>query len=213
MALVRALAARPSVLLLDEPLNSLDADLRLALREQAQALLRAEGVTALFVTHDQEEALRVGDRLAVMAAGRIEQTGAPAEVFLNPASRFVARFLGQAEFLPAVAREGGLETELGLLRQPVAAAPGAPLEVAFRADDLALAPEPSGPDEITAVVFRGETLLCRVRLASGRQVHVARPHTAVHAAGQRVRVRFEPEHPLPCFDGPSGPPASAAPAL
>jgi putative spermidine/putrescine transport system ATP-binding protein len=104
VALARALAAEPRALLLDEPLAALDARLRLALRGELAARLRAAGLTCLYVTHDQEEAMALGDRVAVLRAGRLEQAGTPEELYRAPATPFVARFVGEANFLPVAWR-------------------------------------------------------------------------------------------------------------
>jgi iron(III) transport system ATP-binding protein len=118
VALARALILRPKILLFDEPLSNLDAKLRKRMREEIRALQKRTGITALYVTHDQAEALAISDRIAVMAHGRIEQLGPAAEVYARPATRFVADFIGEANFLPVrilgqqrsgvVARLGGL---------------------------------------------------------------------------------------------------------
>src|SRR5215216_393910 len=113
VALARALVTHPSVLLLDEPLSNLDPILRVQIRAEAQRLLADLGVTAVFVTHDQEEALVVGDEVAVMLAGRIVQQAAPAELYRAPASRAVAAFLGDANLLPGVATAGLADTPIG----------------------------------------------------------------------------------------------------
>ena len=100
VALARALVLQPKVLLFDEPLSNLDAKLRKRMRDEIRALQRRTGITALYVTHDQAEALAVSDRIAVMAHGRVEQLGAPAEIYRRPATRFVADFIGEANLLP-----------------------------------------------------------------------------------------------------------------
>src|SRR5205085_11526537 len=94
VALARALALEPSVLLLDEPLSALDAKVRLHLRDEIRAIQSRLGITTLYVTHDQEEALAISDRIAVMSAGRVQQVGTPAEIYSEPASPFVAEFVG-----------------------------------------------------------------------------------------------------------------------
>ncbi|AEV15894.1 Spermidine/putrescine ABC transporter ATPase subunit [Thermus sp. CCB_US3_UF1] len=116
VALARALVLEPEVLLLDEPLSALDARLRQELRVELMQLQRRLGKTFIFVTHDQEEALVMSDRIAVMRAGRIEQLGLPDEVYERPRNRFVAEFLGRSNFLPARPHPMGAETPLGPLR-------------------------------------------------------------------------------------------------
>ena len=102
MALARALAVRPRVLLLDEPLTALDAELRERLRGEINRLLRTLGITAIYVTHDQAEAMALGDRIVVMRKGAIAQVGAPRDIYFAPASRFVAEFIGAANILEGV---------------------------------------------------------------------------------------------------------------
>ena len=106
VALARALAPQPALILLDEPFSSLDAALRVRLRTDVQVILKQTGVTTLLVTHDQEEALSMADRVAVMWEGRILQIARPDELYLRPASRRVAEFVGEAQFLPARAKDG-----------------------------------------------------------------------------------------------------------
>jgi iron(III) transport system ATP-binding protein len=122
VALARALVLRPKVLLFDEPLSNLDAKLRKRMRDEIRALQRRAGITALYVTHDQAEALAVSDRIAVMAHGRVEQLGDPAAIYRRPASRFVADFIGEANLLP-VEIEGavpsGVRARLGSVTLPV----------------------------------------------------------------------------------------------
>ena len=136
MALARALAPEPEVVLLDEPFSSLDATLRADLRREVELILRDAEATALLVTHDQEEALSLADRLAVMREGRIVQVGAPEEVYGRPASRWAAQFVGEVNVLAGVAREGGVETELGRfdLRAPATGT----VHVAVRPEQLEL---------------------------------------------------------------------------
>ena len=109
IALARALAPRPRVLLLDEPLSALDLKLRQAMRLELKALQAKTGITFIFVTHDQEEALTMSDRMAVMSNGRVQQVGAPAEIYRRPANRFVAEFIGDTNLIPATVEcaEGG----------------------------------------------------------------------------------------------------------
>ena len=113
VALARALAIEPRVLLLDEPLSALDAKVRLQLREQIRTLQRRLGTTTLFVTHDQEEALSMADRVGVMSNGRLEQIAAPDELYTNPATAFVAEFVGVMNRIPGELQAGDQVTALG----------------------------------------------------------------------------------------------------
>lgn len=205
VALARALAPRPALLLLDEPFSGLDADRRAEVREDVRTILLGSGATAVFVTHDQEEALFMGSRLAVMRRGRVEQAAGPDEVFQYPATRFVAEFMGQTDFLPGRVTPRGVQTEIGLLGQRVNAPLGTLVDVAVRGDDISLAPWQTDMSGAPAVVarrdFKGPQNIYQVRLASGQVVHSIQPHTCVLEAGARVRAVIDPHHDLACFIG------------
>ena len=140
VALARALATAPDLLLLDEPLSALDAIERVRLRSEIRSLQKQLGVTTLMVTHDQEEALAMADRIVVMAAGRIEQVGSPREIYGHPASGFVADFIGRANVLPAVVTtDGGIAVGNLFLRSQGALPPaGTPARAYVRPEDIAL---------------------------------------------------------------------------
>jgi iron(III) transport system ATP-binding protein len=201
VALARALAARPAVVLLDEPFSNLDADSRASVRNYVRDLLKSIGATAIFVTHDQEEALLMGDEVAVMNAGRLEQVGTPEEVFHRPATRFVAEFMGLSCFLPALVTSHGLRTELGAQAQPLEAPTGTAVQVLVRPDDLALYPDPQGDSVVVRCTFRGMDYLYDVALPSGRTVRCLSAHTERYPPGTRVRVELAPGHSLACFHG------------
>jgi iron(III) transport system ATP-binding protein len=201
VALARALAPCPLLLLLDEPFSSLDADRRGEMREQVRAILKGRGVTAVFVTHDQEEALYMGDRLAVFQHGQIEQIGGPEEIFHAPATRFVAEFMGDSDFLAGRVAPGGIETSLGLLPQPVDLPPGAAVEVALRGDDVSFDVGEPGNGIIAERFFRGAFNLYRLRLDDGQILHAQAGHTELHPAGARVHARISAGHPLAVFSG------------
>ena len=136
VALARALAVSPSVLLLDEPLSALDARVRVQLRDEIRRLQLAEGITTLFVTHDQSEALAVADRVAVLNAGRMEQVGTPLEVYGSPSTTFVSEFVGVVNRLPAVASSGRSVEVLGSRAQLDGDTLDGPLTVAVRPEAL-----------------------------------------------------------------------------
>jgi iron(III) transport system ATP-binding protein len=183
VALARALAPEPRLVLLDEPFASLDPNLRARLRTDIVAVLRATGTPALFVTHDQAEALSVGDRVAVMRAGRIEQDAAPADVYHRPANRFVAGFMGDATFLPVAAGT----TELG----PVDAPDGTRLVV--RPHDIALTAGGSGVAAVVvAVEFHGPTRTYRLTLPSGTELLATVPHPFDVPPGTTVHATLTP---------------------
>lgn len=202
VALARALAPEPAVLLLDEPFSNLDANLRLQVRQEVRQLLHASHTTAIFVTHDQEEALALGDVVGLMRAGQIEQLGAPHELYHQPHTLFAARFLGQADFLPGVVTEVGVATPLGTLAQRVEAPAGVQVTVAVRPDDVQLTLD--GQTANAVVVdrhFSGLDYLYVVRLEDGTLLHSRQPHTRLLAPGLRLQVGLQPDHPLPCFLG------------
>ncbi|PWH12268.1 MAG: ABC transporter ATP-binding protein [Anaerolineae bacterium] len=198
VALARALAPRPALLLMDEPFSSLDSDLRLEMREQVRTILKTMQATVLFVTHDQEEALFMGDRLAVFRDGHIEQIGQPEEIFHASATRFVAEFMGDSDFLPGLASSEGIETELGRLPQKFR--PHTPVEIAVRADDIDFVPDEVGNAVVAARFFRGAFNLYRLRLDSGHVLHSFKEHTYLLPVGARVRAWVSAEHSLAVFE-------------
>ena len=159
VALARALAPQPRVLLLDEPLAALDAKLRETLRVEIDELLRSLGITAVYVTHDQAEAMALGDRIAVMEAGRIAQIGSPREIYLQPASRFVAEFVGTANRLHGTVTSGVLAVRGGSV--PVDDADGE-AEVFFRPEDAS--PVEKDRAQLVGRVVRAHFLGDRLRL-------------------------------------------------
>ncbi len=199
VALARALAPRPQVLLLDEPFSGLDAGLRDQVRGDVARILRESGVTVIVVTHNQDEAFFLGDRVAVMNAGMIEQLAPPEELYLAPATRFVAEFMGAAFFIDGVVQPHGLETEIGFLPQPVTLSVGTAIEAAAHADDLTLTADAQGAARVVNTTYRGGSYLYEVRLPSGRLVRCEGHHTHFHAPGTAVRVDLTPGHPLAYF--------------
>jgi iron(III) transport system ATP-binding protein len=209
VALARALAPRPALVLLDEPFSNLDADLRAQMREEIARILRASGTTAVFVTHDQEEAFSIADRVGVLRAGRLHQVDQPYEIYHHPATRFVAEFVGAADFLPGFVKEDGAVTELGTLPAPARHPPGSAVDLMIRPDDIDFIPHPDGEAVIAERQFRGAGHLYRLRLASGARVHSVQPSTTVYPVGTRVRVVASFLHVV-AF--PAGEPEAAEPA-
>ncbi|WP_219415753.1 ABC transporter ATP-binding protein [Pseudonocardia nigra] len=193
VALARALAPEPDVLLLDEPFSNLDRALRLQVRAETVAILRATRTTAVFVTHDQPEALTVGDRVVVLRGGRIQQAGDPQTVFHAPANHFVATFMGDADFLPAHRDGSSLHTEIGTV-------PGDPdgtgdaLEVVLRPHEVALQPDAAGAATVVGREFLGAFHLVTVQLPSGRSLRSLQPHTVTFDPGDRVAVNLTIGH-------------------
>jgi iron(III) transport system ATP-binding protein len=187
VALARALAPEPALVLLDEPFSNLDASLRAGLRHEVELILRDAEATALLVTHDQEEALSLADRVAVMRDGRIVQAGTPEDVYIHPASRWAAQFVGEVNVLAGVAHGTGVETELGVfdLRAPASGS----VHVAVRPEQLELRADDHGNAEVVAREFRGHDVLYRLRHEGGRTVLVQLPSLELHDVGARVFVR------------------------
>ncbi|HTK90261.1 MAG TPA: ABC transporter ATP-binding protein [Verrucomicrobiae bacterium] len=199
VALARALVYRPRVLLLDEPLAALDKRLREEMRDELRAIQRSVGITTVFVTHDQAEALGLSDRIAVMRGGRIEQLGAPREIYGRPATRFVADFIGASTMLRGRAVSGELVAVGGGVTLRVAAGRaltrGAEVELAIRPERVRLATE-SGDNvveaEIDALVYQGAQTEVTAKLADGQRVRVfvTEPAPVPLAPGQRVRLHL-----------------------
>jgi iron(III) transport system ATP-binding protein len=188
VALARALAPAPAVMLLDEPFSNLDADLRAQMRDEVERILRSSATTAVFVTHDQEEAFTLADRVGVLRAGAVEQLATPQQIYHRPATRFVAAFVGAADFLPGVVTGQGIVTEVGTFANVELLAAGARVDVMIRPDDITFVPETNGAGTITRRYFRGsETVYC-IRLPSGHRVHSSQPSASVLPTGMRVRV-------------------------
>jgi iron(III) transport system ATP-binding protein len=195
VALARALAPEPEIVLLDEPFSSLDATLRADLRREVELILREAGATTLLVTHDQEEALSLADRLAVMREGRLVQVGSPEEVYARPADRWAAQFVGEVNVVVGVTHAGSVETELGFFAlpggppAPLAPGSGGTVHVAVRPEQLVLRADDAGNAEVMEREFRGHDVLYRVRHEAGRMVLVQLPSVELYEVGQRVLVR------------------------
>jgi putative spermidine/putrescine transport system ATP-binding protein len=172
VALARALAVAPQVLLLDEPLSALDAQVRVQLREEIRRIQLELGITTVFVTHDQSEALSVADRVGVLRDGRLEQIASPDELYERPATAFVAEFVGTMNRLPA--RVSGTEVELLGTRRPLAGdAPASGAVVALvRPESLLVEADPAGAGRIVTRTFSGASTRVAVALADGVEVKV-----------------------------------------
>ncbi len=216
VALARALAIQPRVLLLDEPLSALDARVRVALRDEIRRVQRETGTTTVFVTHDQEEALAISDRVVVMEKGRVVQAGRPEDIYRRPATPFVAEFVGTASALTATVTDAtrglvqvegwpaGAPFELPAAR---GRAPGSRLRLYLRPEDLRLG---DGPDALDAEVLDKRFLgsITRLRLRLGETVLAADlpgDEAERHVAGDRVRVL--PPRSAHLLDAPDAVPA------
>ncbi|EMA50430.1 MULTISPECIES: ABC transporter ATP-binding protein [Halococcus] len=212
VALARALAPEPDLLLLDEPFSNLDVRLRVRMREEVRRILDEAGVTAVSVTHDQEEAMSISDRVAVLNDGRLEQVGRPENVFEQPESRFVAEFLGRAGFLSGRVEETGVHTGIGTfdtatLQGLTEEYTGTDIDVLVRPDDLEAVPveerEGSGDGDGDAgdgrIVHRqytGSSFVYRVELDTGDVIHCEHNHTTDIRLDRRVEIAFDADHTL-----------------
>lgn len=204
VALARALVNRPQLLLLDEPLSALDANLRKQMQSELKSLQQKLGITFLFVTHDQDEAMALSDRIALLKDGALEQIASPREIYERPATRYTAQFIGQTNILPAEVR-GGLASS-GALRWPAALPDGPALfslrpEVIHLASESALPPNPvhfratvvqqifSGASEHLELACAGQTLRARISARGS----INGEHEFVFSASDAVAVRYRKE--------------------
>ncbi|MGQ9366404.1 ABC transporter ATP-binding protein [Azospirillum sp. ST 5-10] len=190
VALARALVVRPRVLLLDEPLTALDAKLRDSLRLEIDRLLRGLGITAVYVTHDRAEAMALGDRIVVMAKGRVAQVGTPREIYFRPADAFVADFVGTMNRLTGEAGDGQVRIGRGSL--PWSGAAGR-VELLVRPEDVVLA-EDAGHLEARVLVaaFLGDRTRLVVEADDGTPLTVDAAGRTALAKGDRVALRLDP---------------------
>jgi iron(III) transport system ATP-binding protein len=186
VALARALAPQPGVILLDEPFSSLDAPLRAELRGEVRRMLTAIDATALFVTHDQEEAFVVGDEVALMLDGRVVQQGPPTLLYEQPASREIAAFIGDANFLPGDADGDGARTAIGWI--PLVDAPEGAVEVMVRPERVVAAPGDAAT--VDAIEYFGHDAVYRVRLDDGAVLRSRVIGAPALAPGDRVDLGF-----------------------
>jgi putative spermidine/putrescine transport system ATP-binding protein len=194
VALARAVAIRPGILLLDEPLTALDAALRERLRGELNRLLRALGITTIYVTHDQAEAMELGDRVVVMQKGVIAQVGTPREIYFEPKSRFVAEFIGAANILEAPVENGQLLLPGG--RQPIGGDASLPAAVAMiRPETIGIVEVGSAPlsGTIDSVSFIGDRQRMIITDASNKFLTVDAPNTIKAKAGERVGLLIAPD--------------------
>jgi putative spermidine/putrescine transport system ATP-binding protein len=194
VALARAVAIRPGILLLDEPLTALDAALRERLRGELNRLLRALGITTIYVTHDQSEAMELGDRIVVMQKGAIAQIGTPREIYFAPKNRFVAEFIGAANIVESPVENGHLVLPGG--RQPIGGDATLPAAVAMiRPETIRIVEAAGAPlsGTIDSVSFIGDRQRMIVSGASDKLLTVDAPNTVVAKAGERVGLSIAPD--------------------
>ncbi|MGH3413985.1 MAG: ABC transporter ATP-binding protein [Marmoricola sp.] len=210
VALARALAIEPAVLLLDEPLSALDAKVRVQLREEIRRIQLDVGTTTLFVTHDQEEALAIADRVGVMSEGRLEQIATPVELYSTPQTPFVAEFVGLSSRLPAHV-DGGTATVLGNRLPVLPGSVSGPGRALVRPEGVRLAADARGRATVDAVSFLGSVSRVLCSMGDGTTVlgQMGTAEASALAVGARVRVELDPVPVLVVAD--SGAPATEAP--
>jgi len=195
VALARAVVFEPLLLLLDEPFGALDRKLREAMQLEVRALQRRLGLTTIFITHDQDEALVMSDRIAVMNFGRIEQLGTPTEVYDRPATAFAAGFVGESNVYPgAVAAGGQVRLDNGLVLDAAAALPpGTRIGAMIRPERLDAAEGTMLSGVVEDVAYLGVSWKYRLRLPNGAEMLVRLPGSARPAAmGDTLQVRLGP---------------------
>jgi iron(III) transport system ATP-binding protein len=208
VALARALAPRPALILLDEPLSNLDVQERLRLRQEVRSILKETGTSAIFVTHDQEEALSISDQVGVMRGGHLEQLGTPEEIYTHPASRFVAEFVTQANFLPARRREHLWETEVGSFEVGMVDSKLSPTgdnqfssfdvgELMLREENLIMMPDERAKVVICDRHFLGREYRYCLETPSGKKLHARTALSTQLPVGTRVKLTVD--HPLQIF--------------
>ena len=190
VALARALAPEPALVLLDEPFSNLDAGLRVRVRAEVRAILKEANATAIFVTHDQEEALSLVDQVAVMLHGQVHQIASPQKIYRQPLSREVAAFVGEANFLPGTASGREVTCELGLLELQIPATGG--VDVLVRPENLQVLPGPAtSPCRVRSSLFFGHDQLLTVETGTGALLD-ARLGPGFHfALGQPVQLQVK----------------------
>ncbi len=195
VALARALAPRPQVILLDEPFSSLDADLRDELRFETRKILKEQGTTAVLVTHDQTEAFSISDRVGVLHNGALEQMDTPAEIYHHPASRFVADFVGMADFVEGVADGARVVSKYGIFDCPgPASAETGLVDLMVRPDDVEFEIDSEGRAVIVATGFLGASILYTLGFDDGDELHAIRSSAEFVPLGTRVKVAINPRH-------------------
>ena len=197
ISLARALAPQPTLILLDEPLSNLDVQVRHRLRAEIRAILKAAGTSAIFVTHDREEALAIADKIAVMREGKIEQVGTPEEIYLHPQSRFVGEFVTQANFLPARKKDRVWVTELGEVTVcdrsiEMSADEG---DLMLRQEDIILTHDVTSKTVVVERQFLGREYRYCVETRSGKRIHARTDLSNAIAVGTKVKLSLNVTSP------------------
>ena len=202
VALARTIAPRPAAVLLDEPFSNLDAGLRREMRREVASILRESGTATIIVTHDQEAAFAIGDRVGVVRDGRLEQVDAPYGIYESPATQFVARMVGTGDFIAGEVRDGMAATEIGAL--PFRSTNGALSEgtrvvLLSRPDDFQVKPDQEGPGVVRSREFLGEATVLDVEMPSGAALRCRQLSYTAVAPGSRVSLVPESDKPFLAF--------------
>lgn len=200
VALARTLAHEPKFVLLDEPLSNLDAALKDNLRWEIRNALKKACVPAIWVTHDQDEALSVGDRIGVLKDGELQQLATPEECFNEPASRFVAGFLGDASFISGVIQGGMATTDLGSAPCEPINCHSNDIDLLLRPDDVSVQASPDGNAIIDWVRYEGGARLYQLTTDAGQKVKARTSHENKIMPGDKVQAKIVTTHPLAAFD-------------
>lgn len=187
VALARALAVAPKLILMDEPFSNLDAKMRVETRQEVRKLLKATGSAGILVTHDQEEALALADRIAVMDNGRVVQVGTPDEIYSNPVSEFVANFIGRSNILKGTADGMYVQTAFGNL--PLTRAANGAVSLSVRPEQIMLETDPTSSATVVGREFRGHDQIYWVQDGEKSMIVISGPG-AQHPIGTRVRLRI-----------------------
>ena len=205
VALARTIAPRPAAVLLDEPFSNLDAGLRREMRREVAGILRASGTATIIVTHDQEAAFAIGDRVGVVRDGRLEQVDAPSVIYESPATQFVAKMVGTGDFIAGEIRDGMAATEIGALpfrSTNGALRDGTRVVLLSRPDDFQVKPDEEGPAIVRSREFLGEATVVDVEMPSGAALRCRQLSHASVAPGSRVSLVPETEKAFLAFSEP-----------
>lgn len=195
VALARALAPSPQVMLLDEPFSNLDADLRMELRTETKRILKKSGTTTILVTHDQEEAFSLSDRVGVLNNGRVEQVGTPEEIYHKPATRFAANFVGRADFVNGRIEGESVISNIGVFKcWDAIPCDTVDVDLMIRPDDVDFVIDPQGNASIIEAEFLGAEIIYKISLSGGKVIHSIMPSTRIFTVGSRVRIKVNPRH-------------------
>lgn len=195
VALARSLAPLPKVILLDEPFSNLDADLREELRNETRQILKERGTTTILVTHDQEEAFSLSDRVGVLNNGRLEQIGTPAEIYHQPSTRFVADFVGKADFVAGFLEGGVVISDIGsfpLNGEKIDE--NKAVEIMIRPDDIDFVEDGGGNATILEARFLGASIMYVLQLNNGKVLHSLKPSTKAIPTGAKVQIKVDAAH-------------------